>query len=58
MTSLTVTGLAFNFSVMFAQNISMMQYDVSVYVDDTVSSDKTGKMLLKQLLSDVFAIAV
>ena len=36
----------------------MMQYDVSVYVDDTVSSDKTGKMLLKQLLSDVFAIAV
>ena len=47
MTSLTVTGLAFNFSVMFAQNISMMQYDVSVYVDDTVSSDETDEMLLE-----------
>jgi len=47
MTFLTMTELTFNFFIVSAQNVSIMQYNVSAYVDDIVSSDKTDKMLLK-----------
>ncbi len=57
MAFLTVAGLAFVFSAAFAQDVSIVQYGVSVYVDGTVSPDETGQMLLGRLLGGVFAIA-